>query len=80
MAAFSKDVVIHVIDDCGDVAELMAIHIGFRVYDPRYGHFISFGEEDNYLFIYSEGTLCLISLENKRVEFDGSEVCYISEV
>lgn len=82
--------VVYALNDLGDFTELMTIPLSSSLdsnvlvqmnvltIGPKYGHFISFGEDDDYIFAYGDGRFWLVSLKNKRVVDDGSEVQKIS--
>lgn len=77
--------VVLVLNDYGDFTELMTIPFPRMVYrdelyGPQYGHFISFGKDENYIFAYCSGSFLLVSLENKCVDVDGSKVQRISKI
>ena len=71
IAIFAKTMVVSVFGDNGELSELMSIPLPSQ---PEHGLLLSFGDEENYIFGICSRDFLLISLDRKRVEFQGAPV------
>ncbi|XP_067942094.1 NACHT and WD repeat domain-containing protein 2-like [Watersipora subatra] len=75
VAILSDELVLYVLENNGSISELYSISLPCA---PENGTFVSFGSEENYIFVGHKERFSLVSLENKRIEFHSDKLVLVS--